>query len=272
MLLDLICLLFGGGLTATGLLTFWKINYWWDFYRPIVLFIGGYVFGVAMLFPIEWLAGRFVNHKKEYDHVSKWAKFWLMQGTSFITRHAHIIVKSTGLNKVPKKEKFVVYCNHRSKFDNFVITNKIGKLDVAFITKRSNSKVFIVKDIIPGLCYIPIDREDKLQSLEAFKRASTLLETGATSIGVFPEGTRQQEKVIGDFHEGTFNIAIHSKAPIVITTLTNTEKVRKHWPLGFTKVRFDVLAVIRYEEYEGMTAKAISDMAHEMMANHLQEI
>ena len=272
MLLELICLLCGGGLTATGLLTFWKINYWWDFYRPIVLFVVGYVIGIGMLFVIEWLAGRFINHKKEYDHVSKWARFWLMQGTLFISHHANIIVKTRGLEKVPHKEKFLLVCNHRSKFDNFVITNKLGKLDIAFITKRSNAKVPFVKDIIPGVCYIPIDRDDKLQSLEAFKRACSLIDSGATSIGVFPEGTRQQERTIGEFHEGVFNIAIHSHAPIVVSTIKDSEKVTKRWPLRFTKIKYDVIAVIHYEEYAGMTAKAISDMVHEMMVSHLEEL
>ena len=271
MLLELICLLCGGGLTATGLLTFWKINYWWDFYRPIVLFIAGYIVGIGLLFVIEWFAGLFVNKKKEYDHVSKWARFWLMQGTLYIANHALIIVKARGLERVPRKEKFLLICNHRSKFDNFVITNKLGKLDIAFITKRSNAKVPFVKGIIPGVCYIPIDREDKMQSLEAFKRACSLIDTKATSIGVFPEGTRQQENTVGEFHEGVFNIAIHSHAPIVVSVIKDSEKVTKRWPFRFTKVKYDVIAVIPYEEYAGMTAKAISDLTHEMMLNHYKE-
>ena len=270
MFLEFICIICGTAAAVGGSLALWNVWEWWLFWVPVVLYMAGWLVGLALLFPIEWLAGRFVNQKKEYTKVSKWARFWLMTGTRFIANHAHIWVQTKGVGKLPLKKKFLLVCNHRSKFDNFIITNEIGKLDIAFITKRSNSEKFIVKDLIPGLCYIPIDRDDKLQSLEAFKRATSLIETEATSIGVFPEGTRQQENIIGDFHEGVFNIAVHCHAPIVVTTLKNTDKVHKRWPWKATVVKFDILAVIPYEEYAGMTAKAISDLVHEMMYKNLE--
>lgn len=272
MFLEFICIVCGASLAITGSLTFWPIHNWWDFYIPIVLYMAGWIAGIGVLFLVEWFAGLFVNQKKDYNHVSKWARFWFLSGIRFITNHAHIWVKIRGGNKIPQHQRFVMICNHRSKFDNFVISNFYGKLDIAFITKNSNMKIPVAKQLMPGLCYIPVDRDDKLQSLEGFKRAINLIESDVCSIGVFPEGTRQSENVIGPFHEGPFNIAIHAKAPIVVTTIKNTDLVHKRWPLKATVVYFDVLAVIPYEEYEGMTAKAISDMVHSMMKEHLQTL
>ena len=125
---------------------------------------------------------------------------------------------------------------------------------------------------MPGLCYLSVDRDDKLQSLETFRRAVSLLQNNAASIGIFPEGTRQTETTIGEFHEGTFNIPIHAKAPIVVTTMKNTERVHKNFPFKITKVKWDIIAVITYEEYQGMTAKALSDMVHDMMKEHLEQM
>lgn len=273
MFLEIFSLLCAVALSVTGSLTFWPVGgHWYNFYIPIVLFIAGYLASIPLLFVIEGFAGLFVKQKKQYTKVSKWARFWLMQGTRYVANHAYILTKKTGLNKVPQKEKFLLVCNHRSKFDNFVITNVLGKLDIAFITKQSNYKIPFARRFLPGLCYIPVDRDDKLQSLEAFKRATSLIETGATSIGVFPEGTRRQDGILGDFHEGVFNIAIHSKAPIVVMTLDRTEKIRKRWPFRPTVVKFDVLATIRSEEYEGMTAKAVSDMVYQLMDEHLKRL
>ena len=272
MFLELICFLCGASLAISGSLTFWPIRNWWDFYIPIVLYMGGWLLGIGVLFLIEWLAGLFVKQNKEYDHVSKWARFWFLSGIRFITNHAHIWVTMKDGHKIPQHEKFVLVCNHRSKFDNFIISNKFGKLDIAFITKKSNTKIPVANQLMPGLCYIPIDRDDKLNSLQGFKRAISLIENKVSSIGVFPEGTRQTDALIGEFHEGPFNIAIHAKAPIVVTTLKNTDLVHKRWPLKATSVKFDILAVIPYEEYQGMTAKAISDMVHEMMETHLSQI
>ena len=272
MFLELICILCGASLATAGSLTFWPIRNWWDFYIPIVLYMAGWIVGIGVLFLIEWIAGLFVNKKKDYDHVSKWARFWFLTGIRFITNHAHIWVDMHDGYKVPQNEKFVLVCNHRSKFDNFVISNKFGKRDIAFITKKSNMKIPVANQLMPGLCYISVDRDDKLQSLEAFKRAITLIENNVTSIGVFPEGTRQTEDKLGPFHEGPFNIAIHSKAPIVVTTIKNTDSVHKRWPWKATTVRFDILAVIPYEEYQDMPAKALSDMIHQMMEEHLATI
>ena len=272
MLLEIFTLLCGIGLAAGASVPFWPLDIWWKYLAVVGLFIGGLLISIPLLFIIEWFAGLFVSKKKEYTKVSKWARFWLMQGTRYVANRALIFTKTTGLNKVPQKERFLLVCNHRSKFDNFIITNKIGKLDIAFITKKSNYKIPFARGLMPGLCYIPIDRDDKLQSLEAFKRATSLIETGASSIGVFPEGTRRQDGQLGDFHEGVFNIAMHCKAPIVVMTLDKTEKVHKNWPFKPTKVKFDVLATITSEEYEGMTAKAVSDMVHEMMDEHLKRI
>lgn len=272
MFLELICLLCGASLSITGSLIFWKVINWFDFYRPIVLFIAGWIAGIGVIFIIELIAAQFIKKNKVYNRVNKWAKFWFETGVRFITNHALIWTKVRGIEKVPQKERFVIVCNHRSKFDNFIITKKLGKQDVAFITKKENGKIPIAGRMMNGLCYLSIDRDDKLQSLEAFRHAVTLLETNAASIGIFPEGTRQTERVIGEFHEGTMNIPIHAKAPIVVTTMKNTERVHKNWPFKVTKVKWDIIAVLNYEDYQGMTAKALSDMIHDMMEEHLQQM
>ena len=272
MFLELICFLCGASLATAGSLTFWPIRNWWDFYIPIILYIAGWIAGIGVIFFLEWLAGLFINKKKEYNHISRWARFWFLTGIKFIANHAHAWIDMHDGYKVPQHEKFVLVCNHRSKFDNFIISYKFGRRDIAFITKNSNMKIPVANQLMPGLCYISIDREDKLQSLVSFKRAAELIENDVTSIGVFPEGTRQTEQSIGEFHEGVFNIAIHAKAPIVVTTLKNTDSIHKRWPWKATKVRFDILTVIPYEEYQDMTAKALSDMVHEMMKEHLESI
>ena len=272
MFLELICFLCGAGLAVSGSLTFWPISHWWDFYIPIVLYVAGWIAGIGVIFLIEFLAGLFINQKKEYTHVSKWARFWFNTGLKFITNHAHIWIKSTGKVKIPQKEKFLLVCNHRSKFDNFIITEQLGKRDIAFVTKKENKKIPVASAFFPGLCYIAIDREDKIQSLLSFKRASELITNNIASVGVFPEGTRQTENKVGEFHEGVFNIAIHSKAPIVVTAIKNTDLVAHRWPWKATTVKWDIIAVITYEEYQDLPAKALSDKVHKLLEEHYAQM
>ncbi len=273
MFLELICILCGAGLACGGIFGFWQPTHWWDYiYIILILFIAGWIAGIGVIFILELIAGSFVNKKKPYDKVSKWARFWYLNGVWFIQTHALIIPKIHGIRKMPTHERFLLVCNHRSKFDNFIISNKFGKLDIAFITKKENLKIPVAGALLPGMCYLSVDRDDKLQSLEAFKRGIDLINNNVTSIAVFPEGTRQNEDKLGEFHEGVFNIAIHSKAPIVVTTMKGTGNVHKRWPFRFTKVRWDIIEVIPYEEYEDMPAKAISDKVHQIMEEHLAQM
>ena len=271
MFLELICFLMGAGLAISGSLTFWPVTEWYHFYIPIVLYIAGWLAGFVLIVILETIAGLPVK-QEQHMKISKWARFWFNDGLRFILNHGHVWAKVRGVEKAPKHQRFVLVCNHRSKFDNFVITDHFRKNDIAFISKKENRKIPIAGRLYHGLCYIDIDREDKLQSLEGFKTAITLLETDTTCIGVFPEGTRQTEKVIGEFHEAPFNIAIHAKVPIVICAIKGTENIHKHWPLRPTSVKLDVVTVLNYEDFDGMTAKAVSDEVHSIMEKHLTQM
>ncbi len=71
MFLELICLLCGASLSITGSLIFWKVINWFDFYRPIVLFIAGWIAGIGVIFIIELIAAQFIKKNKVYNRVNK---------------------------------------------------------------------------------------------------------------------------------------------------------------------------------------------------------
>ena len=152
------------------------------------------------------------------------------------------------------------------------MTSKLKKYDLAFLTKDSNYKIPFFGMFLYGCCYYPLDRSDQLQSLEIFKKSSELIASGNASVCVFPEGTRQQEKVLGDFHEGVFNIALRAKCPVVVVTADGGEQVHKRFPWRSTRVNIDILGTIPYDELEGQTAKAISDRVHGIIYDHLEKI
>ena len=275
MIFEIISLIFGIGLSVAGSLTFWPVHHWWDFYIPIVLFLAGYLVG---LFGFVWnfvgISGKILlARKKPREKPSAFARWMLVDGVTYITNHAHIIPKVRGLNKLPKRQRFLMVCNHRSMFDNFVISRMLKtKYELAFISKPSNMKVPLTKGVCFPQGYLIIQREDKLQSLEVIKKATDYIANDWSNVCVFPEGTRQKDGHMGEFHEGVFNIAIHSQCPIVVTTMSGTNLVHKRWPWRFTKVRFDILATIPYDEIDGKPAKEVSDMIHDMMEQHLNYI
>lgn len=259
------------GLPVVGSLTFWPVQHWYDFYIPIVLLIAGFIGGIIIEFIVVGIISLCVNSKKDRQKPSKWAYFWLSQGIKCINYFSSVDCKVIGANKLPKNKKFVLVCNHRSNYDPMILIEKFSIKQIAFISKESNLKIPMVGALLRASCYQGINRESKEESLEIFKKCTDFVRNGVLSIGVFPEGTRQREEIIGPFHEGVFNIAIHGKAPLVICALKGTEKIKGRAPFRRTKIVLKVIGVVEADELENHTAKSISDLSKDLMTEWLSE-
>lgn len=271
MFMFIISILLSVGVAVLSALTFWPVTQWFDFYRPLLIALGTYILSIPMWYCIVWLMGRFVNTDPKRKRPSAWSKFWLNDGCTWLQIHTRTRIKLTGKHKLPKT-KFLLVCNHRSNFDPMTLIPALRREKLAFITKKSNYKIPLFTQFMKGLCFMPIDRDDHLQSLEVMKRATELIQTGATSVCVYPEGKRQTQEILGPFHEGVFNIAIHARCPIVIVTCKGAETVAKKFLKGSPLVRIDILGVYNYDDYRGMTAKALSDKVHKIIYQHLDRI
>lgn len=270
MVLGLFTLFSGIALAVTGSLWFWPVKSGLDFYIPIVLFLAGYIGAIAIAWITVDIIGRFLSLNKEPKKISKLARFIMTDAMRYIVNHSGATVKISGKNKLPTHERFLLVQNHTSRFDPMIVNAYFPKLDVAFITKPGNYKIPLAKRLMPHLFYQAIDREDPIQSLGVMKNSIELISNNVTSIGVYPEGTRHGDAVLGEFHEGVFNICIKAKCPLVVTTLKNANKIHKNFPFKITKVYLDVVAVIPYEAMEGKTAKTLSDEVHQMMLENLK--
>ena len=271
MLVSIICVVCALALSLTSAFTFWPVINWFDFYRPIVMFIAGYLGGIAISWIFIDISGRIIcNKKKKYDRPSKYARFLLTQGMWYIDFHANVRLKKIGLEKIPN-EPFLMVCNHKSKFDPMITAAVFRKRDIAFITKDDNMKIPLASRLMWRNCYLPVDRSDKLQSLEQFKRAAELIGSGASSVGVYPEGSRQEEHVIlSEFHNGVFNIATKTGCPIVIMTMRGTARIHKNFPFKRSKVEMKCVQVIYQEDYKEMNSAELSNYVHDIMYKDLE--
>lgn len=269
MVIGITTLLGAIALAVVGSLTFWPIKTGWDFYIPIVLFIGGYIAMLLVWWVIVDISGRILGSKKDRKKISKYARFLLTDTMRYIDNHALALVKVVGKHKVPTSERFLFVQNHTSRFDPMVTNAYFNKYDIAFITKPSNTKIPLAKRILPALFYQGIVREDPIQSLGVMKNSIELITNNITSIGVYPEGTRHKDGELGEFHEGVFNICLKAKCPLVVSVIKNANKIAKNFPFKITKVTLEIIDVITYEQMEGKTAKALSDEVKQMMLKHL---
>ena len=258
-------------LPIVGSLTFWPVQHWYDFYIPIVLLIAGLFGGILITALVTGTFSLFINKKKERTKPNKVAYWWLSQGITCIDMFSRVKCTVIGLKKLPKGRPFVLVCNHRSNYDPMIIIEKLSLHQIAFISKEANFKIPMVGRFMKGSLYQSIDRQDRQKALEVVKKCTQFVKDGVTSIGVFPEGTRQKKEIIGPFHEGVFNIAIHANAPLVICALKGTQNIAGRAPFRKTKITLKIIGVVEPDELHNYTAKSLSDMSRELMIDYLSE-
>ena len=271
MLVSIVCVVCALALSITSAFTFWPVTIWYDFYRPLVMFIAGYFAGIAISWIFIDISGRIISSKKKkYTSPSKFARFLLTNGMQYIDFHANVRLKKIGLEKIPN-EPFLMVGNHKSKFDPMIAAAVFHNKHIAFITKEDNMKIPLAGRLMWRNCYMPVDRSDKLQSLEQFKKAAELIGSGASSVGVYPEGSRQEPDVIlAEFHNGVFNIATKTGCPIVILTMSGTSKIHKNFPFKRSKVTMKCVQVLYQEDYKGMNSAELSNYVHDIMYKDLE--
>ena len=181
-----------------------------------------------------------------------------------------IHVKKRGLEKVPTDRRFMLICNHTNDSDPIILLYALPKAQLAFISKRENSTMFVIGPMMHKLLCQMINRENDREALKTILRCIQIIREDKASIAVFPEGGIHEDKKFHHFRPGVFKIAQKTGVPIVVCTLKNTKDVVKNiFRLKPSHVELNVLQVIEPEEYKGITTVELAHRCHDIMAEDL---
>ncbi len=182
-----------------------------------------------------------------------------------------IHVKKSGLEKVPAEGRFLLVCNHCNNSDPIILLNCLRKFQLAFISKRENSTMFVIGPMMHKLQCQLINRENDREALKTILKCIQILKEDKASIGVFPEGgILSEDGKLHHFRPGVFKIAQKANVPIVVCTLHNTKDVVNnilHFKPSFVEMK--VLDVIPAEELKGVTTVDIAHRCYCLMAADL---
>ena len=187
-----------------------------------------------------------VPMKKVYDKPSKFYYRIFNYGYRLICHHARVKIHTSGTEKIP---------NDGNRF--------------LFISKTANFKIPMGRHFMQRSCYIATEQNNIKSGLNAVLRAISLIKSDATSIAVFPEGTRSKDNTLLEFKPGCFKIAEKTKCPIVVGVIQGTEKIHKNWPWKKTDTYFDIIDVIYPNQLEGKGTVEISDYIYKEMNDFL---
>ena len=160
----------------------------------------------------------------------------------------------------PKAGRFLFVSNHRSVFDTFIQAAALWRYPLAFISKPENFKIPIGNQFMRRCRYMAINRDNPREGGMTIIKASEMIKSGDSCIGVYPEGTRNRTTdTLLRFRHGCFKAALWAKCPIVIGVVHNSAKIRPNWPKP-TKVHFEIVEVLPYEAISGKKSNEISDL------------
>ena len=195
--------------------------------------------------------------------------------TNLIIRSAfpvlRIRVKTSGIEKIPSEGRFMLVCNHCNDSDPIILLYCLRKSQLAFISKRENSTMFVIGPMMHKILCQLINRENDREALKTILRCIQILKEDKASIAVFPEGgILSEDGKLHHFRPGVFKIAQKANVPIVVCTLRNTKDVvRNIKHLKPSSVEMKVLEVIPAEELKGVTTVDIAHRCYELMAADL---
>ena len=179
-------------------------------------------------------------------------------------------VKLKGGEKLPAEGRFMLVCNHTSITDPIMLIYAMPKSQLAFISKKENSDMFIIGPMMHKLQCQLINRENDKEALKTILRCIQILKEDNASIGVFPEGGINDDLKFHHFRPGVFKIAQKTKVPIVVCTLKGTKDVLPNLAkLKRSDVLVSVLTVIQPEEFENVTTVDLANRIHKIMADDL---
>lgn len=182
-----------------------------------------------------------------------------------------IRVKHSGTEKVPTDGRFLLVCNHCNDSDPIILLYCLHKSQLAFISKRENSTMFVIGPMMHKILCQLINRENDREALKTILKCIQILKDDLASVAVFPEGgILSEDGKLHHFRPGVFKIAQKADVPIVVCTLKGTKDVvRNIKRLRGSKTELSVLEVIPAAELKGVTTVDIAHRCYRLMAADL---
>ena len=241
-------------------------------WQAVLIFVGCYLAVNIVYIAWAFSTSRHVKDlEKPIEKEIPVCRFAAVSVFGLLCAYMGLRVKVTGEELLPRDEKFLLVCNHRSGFDPVVIMRELREHKVSFIAKPSVMALPFIGKVAYGVGCLAIDRENDRNALKTIITAANYLKKGVCNMSVFPEGTRSRTGEMLPFHAGSFKIAQRGGSALVIASMAGTEKIMKNVPLRKTDVHLRILEVSPAEKVKAMSTQELADYSSRLIAASLEE-
>lgn len=231
-------------------------------------YIGSLAAYVAAVYAVSELT---VNKNEPQEKPSRFWQWNMNELAEIVCALVGARVKVTGTEKLPKDQRYLMVCNHRSIFDPIASIKFFGAKEFIYISKPENFNIPIGGAVMHKCGCLPINRDNNREALVTIKQASQCITDDVASVVIYPEGTRSREDKLLSFHPGSFKIAQRVGAPIVVAAIRGTDAIVRNVPLKKTKIDIDILDVFDGEFVKSHNTKQLAQLAQSMIQSYLDE-
>lgn len=241
----------------------------WIWLLPVG-YVGGFLAALILFLAVVLVSGLLVDRDKPQEKDSKYHRFLIARCAEFAKLLLSVKVHSRGMEKLPKKGRFLLVCNHLAEVDPLLLMGYFHKTGLTFVSKQENRDRFMIGQYMHKIRCPLMNRENDREALKTILHCIDMIKEGTASIGVFPEGYIRPDRKLHKFRSGVFKIAQRTNVPIVVCTLQNTQYIRFNYKkLKKTHVQLHLVDVISPEQYAGMSTVELGNMVYEIMARDL---
>ena len=131
-----------------------------------------------------------------------------------------VTLRIEGREHLQRSRAAIYAVNHASNVEPPLLFEALSPLfpRLSVLYKAELRKLPILVRAFDLAGFIPLERNNREQSLPAIERAAEALRSGS-SFMIFPEGTRSRSGALLPFKKGGFIMAIKAQAPIVPTAI-----------------------------------------------------
>ena len=171
--------------------------------------------------------------------------------------------------KLSLEEPMVLISNHQSNIDIPTIQGYFPFVP-GFMAKKEMESWIFFKTWLPITNSIFINRQNPREGIKAIRQSVKFIKAGYPML-VFPEGTRSETGVVGEFKNGGFKVAIDSKAKIIPITLKGTYDIQNKKSIKMFKnknVKLIIGKVVDTKNYDREGLKNIHNIVKEIIVNN----
>ena len=187
-------------------------------------FRNAWIYLVGLLATAYFVVGVNVHHVLRTPARERFAERAPARWGALLLRLAKVRATWENPERLLPDQAQVLVANHQSWYDVFALAGTLP-VKFSFVGKKELSRIPFFGVAWARVGHYAVDRSDYKASMASLGKAGDRIKSDATTVVVFPEGTRSPTGELARFRKGAFVLAISAQVPVVPVAVLGTRRV-----------------------------------------------